>query len=197
MPADPRTEGDAEEGEPRGLLWEERRWLHDKYQRLAEHEAQLADYRTSYFGAILAALVAAQALIVINLRGAPNELVTSSTILDASGIAISAVWALVLHRTYAAQALWREALIQLEVHASPLPGRLDAVVSIRGGPATIAVDLARPYHTHRDRFSARPNVPWLDRVRPLELTSDIPLILVGIWAVTLAIVWAWFVFGLR
>ena len=101
-------------GAPPPLTGEERRWLHDKYQRLAEHEAQLADYRTSYFAAIVAALVAAQVLLVINLLHEPRVFSTVSTLLALFGLLICGVWGLVLHRTTSAMDLWRDAEAQLE-----------------------------------------------------------------------------------
>lgn len=174
------------------LTGEERRWLHDKYQRLAEHEAQLADYRTSYFAAIEAALVAAQVLLVINLLRAPPVFATVSTLLALFGLLVCGVWALVLHRTTAAMLLWREGATRLEAIAPPVPGPIDVTVEIGHRRAPLSIDLTRPFQAHQHRFGGDRSIPWADSIRPTELWGDIPLILAGAWGVVIAVVWFWF-----
>ncbi len=177
---------------PSRLTGEERRWLHDKYQRLAEHEAQLADYRTSYFAAIVAALVAAQVLLVINLLHEPGVFSTVSTLLALFGLLICGVWGLVLHRTTSAMDLWRTAAAELEKVAPPVAGPLEARLAPRPGAPELVLDLARPYAAHARRFAPGTGLPWADSIRPTELWGDIPVLIAGAWVVVIAVVWIWY-----
>src|SRR5690348_138924 len=91
----------------RELTAEERRWLHDKYQKFDQGEAQLADFRSSYMAAITTGLVAATVYAVVNLLPKGNLLfATTLTLLAGLGILLSTLWALVLRRTTQAQNLW-------------------------------------------------------------------------------------------
>ncbi|HYK92682.1 MAG TPA: hypothetical protein VEY07_01395 [Thermoplasmata archaeon] len=172
----------------------ERRWLHDKYEKLAEHEAQLADYRTSYFAVLNSALVAGMVLVVINLLRNPPVFATTSTLLAGFGILMASVWAVVLHRTIAAQNLWRDAALALETDFPPVTAPL--IRRVPGGRAgeEISVDLARPYHAHRLRFSRDSGAGYLDTVRPAELWSNVPVLLTGAWVGVIVVVWAWYWF---
>ena len=171
---------------------EERRWLHDKYERLAADEAQLADSRTSYFAAIASALVAALVILVINELKAPTTFVAMASLLAGFGILISLVWTVVLHRTTAAQNLWRDAALALENDAPPIRVPIPGTLALPPG-RTIGVDLTRPYLAHQARFS-EPGLPWVDRVRPSELSANVPLILVILWSVVLVGAWGWYLF---
>jgi hypothetical protein len=177
---------------PKGLTGEHRRWLHDKYQKFDLSEGQLADYRSSYTAAVTTALVAAMVYAVVNLLPRGGLVFAGTVSLLASfGILISVVWAIVLRRTTEAQNLWREAALQLEELAPPVEASLIVPITIRGGQS-ISVDLARPYHAHFERFSAKNHVPWLDQVRPSELSSQVPVLLIGVWIMVVIAVWVWF-----
>ena len=171
---------------------EERRWLHDKYQSLAEYEARLADYRTSYFAVLNTALVAGVVLVVINLLRTPPVFATTASMLTAFGVVMSVVWAIVLHRTIAAQNLWRDAALALEADYPPISGPLPSHVP--GGRAghLIPVDLARPYHTHRSRFSRGSGAGYLDSIRPAAVWSDVPILFGIAWGAAFVTVWAWY-----
>lgn len=183
--------GAARVGEGPGLDDGERRWLHDKYERLASEEASLADSRTSYFAAIASALVAAFVVLVVNVRGYPLLLTTMTTFLAGFGILISSVWTVVLHRTTAAQTLWREAALRLEADAPPITTPLPASVSISGG-GSIPIDLTRPYQAHYRRFVDGPGLRWVDRVNPSGVSANVPLVLVVLWSILIVGTWTWF-----
>ena len=179
---------------PPAIASDERRWLHDKYERLAAEEATLADSRTSYFAAIASALVAAFVVLVVNELTHAMLLVTLSTLLAAFGILISVVWTLVLHRTGDAQYVWREAALLLESTAPPIAASLPATLETRHGD-TIQVDLTQPYHVHAIRFSDSNRVAWIDRVNPSTISANVPLLLVGLWTIVLIGAWAWYLLG--
>ena len=48
------------------LTYDDRRWLHDKYERLAAEEGQLSSVRTSYYAAIGTVLITG--LVVVYCR---------------------------------------------------------------------------------------------------------------------------------
>lgn len=191
MQRDPPAGGDAD------VPLEERRWLHDKYQSLAEYEARLADYRTSYFAVLNTALVAGMVLVVINLLRNPPVFAATATLLGLLGIGMSLLWAIVLHRTIAAQNLWRDAAMSLESDFPPVGRRLPSTVPGGRGSERIPVDLSRPYHTHRARFSRGPGAGYFDTVQPAELWSSVPVLFAVAWGAGLAVVWTWYaLFGL-
>ncbi|MCI4360788.1 MAG: hypothetical protein L3J91_03720 [Thermoplasmata archaeon] len=175
------------------LASDERRWLHDKYERLANEEASLADSRTSYFAAIASALVAALVVLVINELGRPTIMVTMTTFLAAFGILISTVWTVVLHRTADAQALWRDAAILVERTTPPIATAARAQIPVHGKVA-IDVDLTRPYQVHQIRFATGKDVPWIDRLNPSAVSANVPLTMVGLWCLVLVGIWYWFLF---
>ncbi|MCI4353942.1 MAG: hypothetical protein L3K06_01075 [Thermoplasmata archaeon] len=177
---------------PASVSPEERRWLHDKYERLAGDEAQLADSRTSYFAAISSALVAALVILVVNELKVPSVFVVMTSLLASFGMLISIVWTVVLHRTTAAQVLWRDAALALEQDAPPIAVPLPGMVVLPAG-RSLQVDLTRPYLAHKARFT-EPGLPWVDRVKPSELSANVPLILVVLWSLVLLGVWTWFLF---
>ena len=171
---------------------EELRWLHDKYERLAAEETHLVDSRTSYFAAITAALVAGLVLLIINELRSPPVFVAAASFLATLGVLVSAVWAVVLHRTSAAQRLWRAAAAALE-RSSMFPQRsLPARLAVHQG-LEITIDLTRPYLAHAERFAGTHGLPWVDRVEPSELSSDLPVLLVGAWLAAFGAIWVWFV----
>jgi hypothetical protein len=173
------------------LANDERRWLHDKYERLAAEEATLADSRTSYFAAIASALVAALVVLVINELTHPTIFVTMATFLAGFGILISSVWTIVLHRTGDAQFLWREAALLLEGSSPPIGASLPATIQTRHGDF-IQVDLTKPYTVHSIRFSNSNRIAWIDRVNPSAVSSNVPLTLVFLWTLVLAGTWGWY-----
>ena len=186
------TPGAPAASKPKELTGEHRRWLHDKYQRFDQSEGQLADYRSSYTAAVTTAVVASMVYAVVNLLPRGGLVFAGTVSLLASfGVLISIVWAIVLRRTTEAQNLWREAALQLEELAPPVEASLLVPIPIRGGQ-TVTVDLARPYHAHAERFSAKNHVPWLDQIRPSELASQVPILLVGVWFTVVIGVWAWY-----
>ena len=165
-----------------------RRWLHDKYERLAAEEGELAASRTSYFAAIGTVLITGL-VVALNYFGAePRLLVLVATFLSGLGIVISFIWAVLLHRTLDAQALWREGAEELERRVPPIPAELPAAITLRSG-ATMEVDLARPYLAHARRFSSDRAVSWMDRLRPGALTELLPLCFLVIWSGVLVAVW--------
>ncbi len=170
---------------------EERRWLHDKYERLASDEASLADSRTGFFAAIASGLVAAFVVLVVNELSRPLLLVVMTVLLAAFGILLASIWTIVLRRTVAAQTLWREAALLLERDAPPIPSSVPATVTLRPGE-TIQIDLTRPYIAHEIRFSSAPGLAWSDRVRPAELSSNVPAFLIGLWLAALVGTLVWY-----
>jgi hypothetical protein len=175
------------------LSIDERRWLHDKYERLAEEEGNLAATRTSYFAAIAAVLVTGLVVATSDLVGNADLLVLFATFFAGFGALIAAVWAVLFHRTTDAQNLWREAALRLEDLEPPIEGSLPAPITLRSG-RTISVDLTRPYQAHRARFDPKNHISLLDRVNPARLSEIMPLTLLGIWVATVVVVWAWFLF---
>ncbi|MCI4324747.1 MAG: hypothetical protein L3K00_02520 [Thermoplasmata archaeon] len=176
---------------PPVLAPDERRWLHDKYERLASEEAQLAAGRTAYYAAIGTVLITGLLVAVADLSANAEVLTTAVTFLALLGLLISMVWAVLLHRTNDAQKMWREAALQLELVSPPIPGQIIVPVSLRSG-AVLPIDLLRPYEAHRERFSPSKQISWMDRVNPDALTEILPMTFLGLWAGTLVVVWVWF-----
>jgi hypothetical protein len=172
---------------------EERRWLHDKYERLSSEEAQLAGGRTSYYAAIGTVLVTGLLVAVVDLGGVRWALASAVTFLALLGILISSVWAVLLHRTNDALRLWRAAAFEIETRTPPLTGHLIVPVPLRSG-AFVDVDVLRPYSSHRQRFSPANHISWIDRVDPEKLTEVLPMTFLVIWSTTLVLTWAWFFF---
>ncbi len=173
------------------LTPEERRWLHDKYERLAAEEGQLAAGRTSYFAAIGSVLVTGMVVAIAYFGSRPDELALVATFLASLGILFSFVWAILLHRTNDALALWREAAARLEELQPPFDASLEASITLRSG-ATIRVDLLRPYGAHRYRFSRSEMIGWTDRLNPSRLTEFLPLAFLSIWIAVLVYAWTWY-----
>lgn len=165
-----------------------RRWLHDKYERLGAEEGSLAASRTSYFAAIATVLITGFVVSLDYFLSEPRILHLVATFLAAVGILISFVWAVLLHRTLDAQALWREAAERLEGLAPPIEGQLASQVTLRTG-AKLDVDLLRPFQTHARRFSTDRKISWMDRLRPGSLTEVFPLFFLGVWCAVLVAVW--------
>jgi len=172
---------------------EDRRWLHDKYERLAAEEGQLSSLRTSYYAAIGTVLLTAMVVAVADLLNEASILLFVATFLAALGILISVVWAVLLHRTNDAQKLWREAALRLELGAPPLEGEFAAPITLRSGD-TISIDLYRPFLAHERRFRDTAEISWMDRVDPSHLTEILPLTFLGIWSGVLILVWSWYLF---
>jgi hypothetical protein len=170
---------------------EDRKWLHDKYERLAAEEGQLATARTSYYAAIGTVLVTAAVVAIADLSSDRLVLAGIATFLAGLGILISFVWAVLLHRTNDAQALWREIAEDLEEVDPPLSGVLNVPVTLRSGQ-TIPVNLLRPYQTHKERFRKDPRISWMDRVQPAPLTEVLPVAFLVIWVSALVFVWFWY-----
>lgn len=185
----PRTPPDP--GASAGLSLADRRWLHDKYERLASEEGSLSSSRTSYYSAVGTVLLTALLIAADDFLNQPFFLTLVVTFLAVLGLLISTVWAVLLHRTTDAQNLWRDAAAWLETHAPPVEGSLAAPIALRSGE-TVQVDLLRPYQAHRLRFSNDRRISWMDRVDPSSLTETLPVVFLGIWTATLVIVWAWF-----
>jgi hypothetical protein len=165
-----------------------RRWLHDKYERLAAEEGELAASRTSYFAAIGTVLITGFVVSLSYFVGQPRTLVLVATFLAGLGVLISFVWAVLLHRTLDAQAMWREAVEQLEQRAPPVEGELPGRVTLRSG-ATLEVDLLRPFSLHARRFSRDRSISWMDRMRPGALSEVLPISFLVVWSAVLVGVW--------
>jgi len=175
------------------LSSEERRWLHDKYERLEAEEGNLSSSRTSYFAAIGTVLVTGLVVAVADLFGHPWLLVVTVSFMALLGVLISFIWAVLLHRTNDAQALYREAALRLEQSASPIPGDLAAPVTLRSGE-TVDVNLLRPYESHARRFARSKAISWMDRVNPPAMTESLPLVFLGLWSGVAVLAWVWFFF---
>ncbi len=175
------------------LSEEERRWLHDKYERLAGEEGNLLAGRTSYFATICAVLITGLVFALVNLQGEAFLLAVSVTFLAAIGVVLSVVWEILVRRTTGAQRLWRDAALQLEEVAPPLVGSLSGEVSLRT-QGRIQVDLLRPYHAHRQRFDKGAGASWMERINPATVSEVLPVTFIAIWAVALVTVWAWVLF---
>ncbi len=169
----------------------DRRWLHDKFERLAAEEGQLATGRTTYYAAIGTVLITGLLVVIADLLNEPSLLVVSVTFLAGLGILISLVWAVLLHRTNDAQNLWREAARLLERENPPVEGILTGAITLRSGE-TMNVNLLRPYLAHEARFAHLRQVSWMDRVDPLALVEVLPLTFMVIWSSVLVIVWFWY-----
>jgi hypothetical protein len=170
-----------------------RRWLHDKFERLAAEEGQLAAGRTSYFAAIGTVLITAMVVAVADLSGNRLELTLFITFLSVLGVLITFVWAVLLHRTNDAQSLWRESNLRLEQLAPPIEGSVAVPVTLRSGQS-LSVNLLRPYESHAARFSRARSVTWMDRVNPERLTEILPVTFLIVWSAALVIVWGWYLF---
>ncbi|MGA8303389.1 MAG: hypothetical protein WA691_04945 [Thermoplasmata archaeon] len=185
-----RTSGS---GTPAAISPEDRHWLHDKYERLAAEEGQLSGSRTSYYAAIGTVLLTGLLIAIADLMGVPVILAIVVTLLATLGIMISVVWAVLLHRTNDAQALWREAALRIEQEIPPIPGEFRAPITLRSGD-TVPLDLLRPFQAHEERFSTSNPISWMDRVNPERLTEILPLTFLGLWSASLVVVWVWFLF---
>lgn len=169
------------------------RWLHDKYEHLASDEAGLASSRTSYFAAIGTVLFTGLIWVVANLIHLQEVFVIMVSFLAAVGILISVIWAVLLHRTFDAQELWREAARDLERLYPPVSATLMAPIALRD-KGTLEIDLARPFQAHSARFSPTRGVSWMDRVNPTTLTELLPQAFIVMWVLILAVVWSWWIF---
>jgi hypothetical protein len=172
---------------------DDRKWLHDKYERLDAEEGQLASARTAYYAAIGTVLLTGMIVAIADLINDPEILVVILTFLAGLGVLISVVWTVLLHRTNDAQKLWRESARHLEQGAPPLEGEFRSPISLRSGE-TISVDLFRPFQTHDARFSRSNKISWMDRIDPTALTEILPKTFLGIWATIGVLVWVWFLF---
>jgi len=178
---------------PSELSPEDRRWLHDKFERLAAEEGQLAAGRTSYFAAIGTVLITAMVVAVADLSGNRLELTLFITFLSVLGVLLTFVWAVLLHRTNDAQSLWRESNLRLEQLSPPIEGSVPIPVTLRSG-ASLSVNLLRPYESHAARFSKARSISWMDRVNPESLTEILPVTFLIVWSAALVVVWAWCLF---
>ncbi|MGD0589049.1 MAG: hypothetical protein ABSA63_09720 [Thermoplasmata archaeon] len=170
---------------------DDRRWLHDKYERLAAEEGQLSSVRTSYYAAIGTVLLTGLVVSIADLLNEPTLLVAVVTFLSGLGLLISLVWAVLLHRTNDAQNLWREAALRLEQAEPPVEGEWIVPITLRSG-ASLNLNLFHPFEAHSERFSHTKSISWMDRVNPSAWTELLPVSFLGIWAAVFAIVWVWF-----
>jgi hypothetical protein len=178
---------------PSALSPDDRRWLHDKFERLAAEEGQLAAGRTSYFAAIGTVLITAVVVAVADLSANPLELTLFVSFLASLGVLITFAWAVLLHRTIDAQNLWRESNLRLEQLSPPIEGFVPVPITLRSGES-ISVNLLRPYETHAARFSRSRSVSWMDRVNPDGLAEILPLTFLVVWSAALVLVWGWYLF---
>ncbi len=140
---------------PKVLSPDERRWLHDKFERLAAEESQLASLRTTYYAAIGTVLITGLVVAIADLLSQTRLLVSIATFLSLLGILISAVWIVLLHRTNDAKNMWREAACQLEREQSPLEGQWVAPITLRSNE-TLPLNLLQPFPGPRDEVLPRP-----------------------------------------
>ncbi|MFY9716813.1 MAG: hypothetical protein WAK40_02620 [Thermoplasmata archaeon] len=177
-------------GPSSALLPEERRWLHDKYERLSAEEGELSASRTSYFAALGTVLVTGLVVALADLMTNRAIFAVVVTFLGTLGILISVVWAILLHRTNDAQRLWREAARQLEQQSPPVLPPLPTPVQLRSGE-TLVLDLARPYLAHAQRFSRTGHISWMDRIDPSATVEILPITFLVIWSGVLIVAWSW------
>jgi hypothetical protein len=168
---------------------DDRKWLHDKYERLASEEISLSASRTSYYAAIGSILVTGIVIALDDFSGNRVLLATVVTFLGVLGILISSVWAVLLHRTNDAQNLWREAATSLEEMDPPIAGAVMTPVTLRSGE-TFSGNLLRPYQLHAARFAR--SASWMDRANPSTLTEILPIAFLVLWSAILVVVWAWY-----
>jgi len=187
----PSSESSAGAPPSPGLSPDDRRWLHDKYERLASEEGQLSSLRTSYYAAIGTVILTGLVVSIADLLNEPALLVAVVTFLSALGVLISLVWAVLLHRTNDAQNLWREAALLLEHAAPPVEGEWMVPITLRSG-AKLNLNLLHPFEAHAERFSQAKSISWMDRVNPSTWTELLPVTFLGIWVAVFAIVWVWF-----
>jgi len=171
------------------LAPEERRWLHDKYERLAAEEGELSASRTSYFAAIGTVLVTGLVVAIADLYAHAILLVLTITYVALLGELISIIWAVLLHRTNDAQRMFREAALIIEESTPPLLGDLPGSISLRTGDK-LKVNLLRPYEAHAARFSHAHS--WMDRVNPANLTEALPLVFIVLWGTVAVAAWVWY-----
>jgi hypothetical protein len=174
---------------------EERRWLHDKYERLAAEEGSLAANRTSYFAAVGTVLVTGVVVALADLSNNRIALSAVAIFLSLLGILISIIWTVLLHRTNDAQAMYREAAMRLEMLEPPIEGELLAPITLRT-QATFPGNLLRPFQLHEKRFSEGIAASWMDRIRPGTMTEILPLTFLVMWSAVLLYVIGWFFFAL-
>ncbi len=165
--------------------------MHDKYERLAAEEGQLALGRTSYYAAVGSVLITGVVVAIADLSSQRFVLATIATYLAALGLLISFVWAVLLHRTNDAQALWREAARRLEEEEPPLAGDLPGGVTLRS-KEVVTVNLLQPYHVHDRRFARSREISWMDRLDPSRLTEILPVAFIALWTVVLIFAWSWY-----
>jgi hypothetical protein len=175
------------------LSFADRKWLHDKYERLAAEEGQLSTGRTTYYAAIGTVLITGILVVLADLVNEPDLVVVAVTFLAGLGILISLVWAVLLHRTNDAQNMWREAARGLEEKYPPVGGTWNVPITLRSGDM-MNVNLAHPFLAHEARFAPSKQITWMDRVNPSGLTELLPLTFLVIWGAVLVIVWFWFLF---
>ncbi|MCI4320301.1 MAG: hypothetical protein L3K23_09290 [Thermoplasmata archaeon] len=176
---------------PPSLSSEDRRWLHDKLERLAAEENQLAAGRTTYYAAIGTVLITALIVAVADLLSQPRILVVIVTFLSALGILISFVWTGLLRRTNDAKNLWSEAAARLEREQPPIEGEWMVPVTLRTD-ASLPLNLLRPFAAHQARFSSSRRVAWTDRMNPDTLTEVLPFTFLALWTGVLVGAWIWF-----
>jgi len=167
-----------------------RRWLHDKYEHLAEAEGTLASTRTSYFAAIGTVLVTGLVIVLNYFLNEHTLLLLVTTFFAGLGIMISFVWLVLLRRTVDAQDLWRAMARYIEQAEPPLPGELIAPVVLRSGE-TLRLNLFRPYTAHAARFARDKGISWWDRLTPDLLTQVLPGSFLVIWVSVLIVVWVY------
>lgn len=179
--------------DPTLLSPEERRWLHDKYERLAGEEDKLSSTRTSYFAAIGTVIMTGLVVAIADLWSQPFTLAVSVTFYALFGVLISVVWDLLLRRTSHAASLWRGAAFQLEEIAPPLGRKLETELRLQTGEMMRA-DLSVPYHVHDELFSESNHIPRIDRINPTRLTEILPITFACTWSLILALAWVWYFF---
>lgn len=170
---------------------EERRWLHDKFERLAAEESTLAAGRTSYYAGIGTVLITGLIIVIADFGGEPRVLVGVASFLSLLGILISLVWAVLLHRTNDARNMWREAAVRLETANPPITGEWRAAITLRSG-LQVPLDLLKPFSAHNERFSTAHPISKMDRIDPGFLTEVLPLTFLTLWVTMLVGVWTWY-----
>lgn len=172
---------------PEAPTYDERRWLHDKLERLAIHEDRLMSYRSSFFAAVTSALAAGQFVAVAYLHLLPHLFWSLSAALAFFGAVSAVPWAMLLHRTATARRLWRAAARELERRYPPLSVAIPFELELVEGAPRVVVDAARPFEAHRRAFHDPGRISWFDRIGPTEVSPYLPMALGLVWAALFAV----------
>lgn len=171
------------------------RWLHDIYERRAEHEDNLIDRRATFFVALTSALIAAEALAFVHPGTSSDTAFPIVTEwLAPVAVITSFLWGLVLHRTTTAQHIWRYAQMALEESTPAL-----FVDIVRPWPRSqsnftpAAPNLGLPAQLHGWVMGQRARHHLLDSTSPNAIWITVPFVALFLWFFLLVLEQDWFI----